>query len=111
VLRRALRHLHRDHRIDWTQERLASEAGVSKTILCQRFRTVLGMSPIQYLRQWRLYLASAALADGEAPIIAIAEGAGYGTEAAFTRAFARLYGVPPATWRKRIRAGQSPGAA
>lgn len=108
VLHRALRALHGAPEDAWTQDRLAVTAGVSKTKLCERFRDVLAMSPMRYLRDWRLYLASAALADSDLPTLAIAERAGYGTEAAFSRAFARRYAVPPVTWRKRFRLESGP---
>jgi AraC-like DNA-binding protein len=55
---------------------------------------------MRYLRDWRLYLATEALAATTRPIIAIALEAGYTTEAAFTRAFTRSIGTPPAEWRR-----------
>jgi len=61
---------------------------------------VLATSPMRYVRDWRLYLASVALATTRQPIAAIADEAGYGTEAAFNRAFSRAYGVPPSRWRR-----------
>ena len=61
---------------------------------------------MRYLRDWRLFLAAQELATTERPIILIATDAGYGTEAAFTRAFRRCYRVPPAEWR-RNRAQQA----
>ncbi len=103
ILRRTLGLLHASLTEDWTQHGLAAAAGVSKTVLCAHFQQVLGMSPMRYLRDWRLYLASAELADTDLPIVEIAARAGYGTEAAFTRAFARRYATPPATWRRSIR--------
>jgi transcriptional regulator GlxA family with amidase domain len=59
---------------------------------------------MRYLRDWRLYLASEALTQTTRPIIDIAEEAAYGTEAAFSRAFARLFGSPPAEWRRATSA-------
>ena len=66
-------------------------------------RRVLDTSPMRYVRDWRLYLASVALSTTDQGIAAIADRAGYGTEAAFNRAFSRAYGTPPATWRQRHR--------
>ena len=65
---------------------------------------MLDTSPMRYVRDWRLYLASVALAhDRPEPIAAIGHDAGYGTEAAFNRAFSRAYGAPPAAWRQKAR--------
>ncbi len=108
ALGRCLALIHDDPRHDWTVPALAAAAGLSRSSLAERFETVLGTSPIRYVRDWRLYLASVALATGGRPIAALAEEAGYGTEAAFSRAFSRAYGTPPAAWRQNARRGQAP---
>jgi AraC-like DNA-binding protein len=92
--------LHADSRRDWTLAELARESGLSRSALVSRFAELLGTSPMRYLRDWRLYLAAQELAATPRPIIAIATEAGYGTEAAFTRAFSRSLGAPPAEWRR-----------
>jgi AraC-like DNA-binding protein len=69
-------------------------------VLAERFQTVLDTSPMRYVRDWRLRLAGVALSTSKKSIAAIADQTGYGTEAAFNRAFARTYGVPPAAWRQ-----------
>jgi AraC-like DNA-binding protein len=104
ALGRCLALIHEDPRRDWTAPELAAAAGLSRSSLAERFETVLDTSPIRYVRDWRLYLAGVALATGARPIAAIAEEAGYGTEAAFSRAFSRAYGTPPAAWRQSRRA-------
>ena len=72
-------------------------------MLTERFETVLATSPMRYVRDWRLYLASVALGTTSKGLAAIAEEAGYGTEAAFNRAFSRTYGMPPHAWRQAAR--------
>lgn len=100
VLFKALKILHGDSETAWTQQSLAEATGVSKTVLCQHFHQVLNMGPMRYLRDWKLYLASSELTHTKDPIIKIAERAGYGTEAAFCRAFTRRHGITPARWRR-----------
>lgn len=56
---------------------------------------------MQYLAQWRMLLAANLLARGNATLSRIAEEVGYETDTAFSRAFRREYGVPPATWRRQ----------
>lgn len=111
VVGRALAMLHERPAEGWTLVRLARAAGQSRSVLSGRFAATLGVAPIAYLRQWRLFLASRALAGSGDGMARIAQAAGYGTEAAFSRAFARQYGMPPAQWRRRARAetGQSVG--
>ncbi len=55
---------------------------------------------MQYLTRWRLALAAQMLRAGREPVIRIAERSGYESEAAFSRAFKREFGVPPASWRR-----------
>jgi AraC-like DNA-binding protein len=100
ALSRGLLAIHADPRRDWTLDGLAQASGLSRSALVARFAELLGTSPMRYLRDWRLYLAAEALASTPRPIIAIATEAGYGTEAAFTRAFSRSRGAPPAEWRR-----------
>ena len=97
----ALMHAHPER--PWTLEQLGKEAGVSRSGLGQRFFDLLGTPPMEYLTNWRLQLAARRLATGQAPIAEIAERVGYGSEAAFSRAFKRSYGVPPSTWRSTQR--------
>lgn len=83
----------------WTLDELAREAGLSRSSLVERFTHFVGVPPIQYLAQWRMQLASNLLAEGSASIAEVAFAVGYGSEAAFSRAFKKLVGVAPATWR------------
>ena len=85
---------------DWTLEDLAREAGTSRSVLAERFQQFVGTSPIQYLTQWRMTLAANLLSRSNAPLARIAEDVGYQTDTAFSRAFRREYGVPPAAWRR-----------
>ena len=57
---------------------------------------------MQYLTRWRLALAAQVLRAGSEPIARIAERSGYESEAAFSRAFKREFGAPPAAWKKHI---------
>lgn len=102
-LARCLALIHAEPMHAWSVSALATAAGLSRSTLADRFEAVLGTSPIRYLRDWRLFLASVALSSTAKGISAIAVEAGYGTEAAFNRAFARAFGMPPAAWRQSAR--------
>lgn len=105
ALRKCLSLIHEDPRRDWSLPELAAASGLSRSTLAERFEAMLGTAPIRYLRDWRLCLAATALGSGSAPIAEIAYEAGYGTEAAFSRAFSRAYGIPPGSWRQKARQG------
>jgi AraC-like DNA-binding protein len=103
ALARCLALIHDDPGRDWSVESLARAAGLSRSTLAERFEAVLDTSPMRYVRDWRLYLASVALRTTGRAVAAIGHNAGYGTEAAFNRAFSRAYGAPPAAWRHKAR--------
>ncbi|WP_166359854.1 AraC family transcriptional regulator [Pseudomonas akapageensis] len=96
----ALEALHRHPAHAWTLEELARTAGTSRSVLAERFQLLVGSSPIQYLTQWRMLLASNLLCHSNAPLARIAEDVGYQTDTAFSRAFRREFGSPPAAWRR-----------
>jgi len=97
---RALALLHGDPGRGWTVDDLARGVALSRSALAERFSELVGESPIQYLTRWRLALAAQVLRAGSEPIARIAERSGYESEAAFSRAFKREFGAPPAAWRK-----------
>lgn len=95
----ALARLHGDPARDWTVAALAGDVAVSRTVLVDRFRRLLGRPPIRYLTDWRLNLASGLLRTTDMGVGEIALRVGYGSEAAFSRAFKRAFRQPPARWR------------
>jgi AraC-like DNA-binding protein len=100
VVSRALKLLHGDPARNWNVEELARRANTSRSVLGERFRALLGQSPIRYLVEWRMQLAAGLLRSTGLRLAAIAERSGYGSEAAFSRAFHRHLGMSPAQWRE-----------
>ncbi len=98
---KALSLLHGDPARDWTIELLAKDVGLSRSVLAERFTDLLGIPPMQYLAKWRMQLASGMLSAGGTNIATVAAGIGYGSEAAFSRAFKKMVGVAPSEWRRR----------
>ena len=96
----ALKALHNRPAHPWTLEELARAAGTSRSVLAERFLQLVGSSPMQYLTQWRMLLAANLLSRSNAPLARIAEDVGYQTDTAFSRAFRREFGAPPAAWRR-----------
>ncbi|HEX6117988.1 MAG TPA: AraC family transcriptional regulator [Dongiaceae bacterium] len=100
IVGRALSLLHAQAAYPWTVDELARKIGASRSALAQRFTDLLGQPPMQYLARWRLQVAAQELATGGKPLAVIAVDVGYESEAAFSRAFKREFGLPPASWRK-----------
>ncbi len=97
---RALDAIHADPTHAWTLREMAQRAGMSRTVFAQRFRDCVGMTAMAYVTRWRLQRARRRLLDTNEIIAAVAGDAGYSSEAAFCRAFQRLYGSPPGAYRR-----------
>jgi AraC-like DNA-binding protein len=100
---RALGRLHDRPAHPWSLDELARAVGVSRSVLAERFAQFVGLPPMGYLAQWRMQLAATLLSTTAAGLAEVAERVGYGSEAAFSRAFKRLVGVAPAVWRQGKR--------
>jgi AraC-like DNA-binding protein len=99
VLAPALSFLHGAPEHKWTVAELAAAAAVSRSLLDERFRQVLGRSPIRYLTEWRMHLAEDLLANTDSGVVSVARRVGYDSEEAFSRAFKRAHGASPSHWR------------
>ena len=102
---RALAILHDRVHEPWTVDALAREVGLSRSVLADRFTRLIGVSPMHYLARWRLQVAAQRLTSSHEAMAQIAFEVGYESEAAFSRAFKRLFGASPAKWRRRAEVG------
>ncbi len=100
---RALTLMHREPARKWTVEELAQEVGMSRSAFSARFTQMVGDSALQYLTRWRLQLARMKLRETSAPISTLAREFGYQSEAAFSRAFKRVFGVSPGSVRENVQ--------
>ncbi|MFJ2215059.1 AraC family transcriptional regulator [Streptomyces sp. NPDC101062] len=98
----ALRAVHAEPRHRWTLEELAKIAMMSRSAFAADFRKRVGRPPLDYLIEWRMQLARAALRT-EDSLAAIAETIGYQSESAFSTAFRRVVGMSPREFRVSLR--------
>ena len=111
MLAPALALLHNAPERRWTVADLAAGAAASRSLLDDRFRQVLGHSPIRYLTEWRMHLADELLATSDLAVAAIARRVGYDSEEAFSRAFKRERGLSPSHWRAARSSPLAPTAS
>ncbi|GAA6182656.1 AraC family transcriptional regulator [Shimia sp. NS0008-38b] len=104
---RALDAFHKAPAERWTVEMLANAAGMSRTGFAVQFQKLMLMSPMEYVTSWRMEIAKKVLQTGSASLTDAAEGAGYASDSAFTRAFKKETGHTPAEFRKGISAVRS----
>jgi AraC-like DNA-binding protein len=98
----ALRAMHGRPARGWTVADLATEAGMSRSAFCARFRRVVGLPPMEYLLGWRMALAKRLLRTRELAIEHVAARVGYGSASTFSTAFARHVGLPPMRYARTI---------
>jgi AraC-like DNA-binding protein len=108
---KALALLHRNPAHPWTIAALASQAGISRSVLAERFRRYLSETPIAYLTRSRLQLGAQMLRSTSSSVAQIAVEVGYESEPAFNRAFKREFGLPPARFRTESKLAASKAAA
>jgi AraC-like DNA-binding protein len=96
-LARALVALHAAPQVDWTLARMAAEAGMSRSGFAEAFRNVTGTTPLAYLTDWRLTVASTLLQTGHPQKLVAAE-LGFSAASSLSRAFKQRFGVAPRAW-------------
>ena len=104
AVRRALDLIHAHHSQPLDVNTLAREAGVSRSVLCERFVRSMGMPPMRYASQRRMAVACRYLSEDRRSLADVADRVGFGSEAAFIRAFKREHGITPAKWRREAEA-------
>lgn len=100
-LGRALAAIHRDPGHHWNLESLAREATMSRSTFAARFTQRVGQPAMTYLTRWRMNIAHSRLRDDRASVSQVAAELGYGSDAAFTRAFTRVTGETPGAVRRQ----------
>ncbi len=100
VIGRAINLVHANPAQEWTVTSLAAEVGASRSNFSARFTELVGVSPKQYVTTWRMQMAQDMLRDREVTVAQVGYAMGYGSEAAFSRAFKREVGVSPSRARR-----------
>lgn len=101
----ALHAFHAQPHAGWTVADLAAEAALSRSAFFARFTRIVGLAPMEYVLRWRMAVAKRLLEDRDLGLDAVAERVGYGSASAFSVAFTRHLGVPPARYRTARKAG------
>ncbi len=87
----------------WTVDELAKLAAMSRSSFAEQFKQLMGMTPMNYLGQWRMQKAWGWLNENGESVYSVALKCGYDTESSFSKAFKRYMGVSPGETRKPIK--------
>lgn len=96
-LSRAMEVMHKHPETPWSLEQLARRAGMSRARFAARFRQIVGMTPFNYLTDWRLGVAQTMLRKGSS-LKLVAAAVGYANATALTRVFTQRLGKSPSDW-------------
>jgi AraC-like DNA-binding protein len=96
----ALKAMHGRVENPWTVETLAAASGMSRSAFALRFKELLGETPLEYLTNWRMYKATGLLQKGDKKLFEVAQSVGYDSDAAFSKAFKRVFGVAPREYQR-----------
>lgn len=99
---RVLKEIHSSAQKDWHLEQLAQIAAMSRTSFANRFKSLTGETPFNYITQWRLLKAKELLEESNLTVGEIAEQVGYQSEAAFNRVFKKRISQTPLKFRQSI---------
>ncbi len=99
-LARALTAMHESPQTMWSLDSLAELAAMSRSTFANRFKKVVGVSPAEYLTDWRISLAKKQMSQGRA-VKHIASGLGYANASALSRVFAQRTGMSPREWLRQ----------
>jgi AraC-like DNA-binding protein len=108
-LGRVIAALHREPGRNWTLVDMAHEMGSSRSVFAKRFVEVTGMTPQRYVLAMRMRLAEQWFRRDKLPIDTVSRRLGFGSQAAFTRAFKRVVGQPPGQARRKANGEAASG--
>ncbi|MDC7260658.1 MULTISPECIES: AraC family transcriptional regulator [unclassified Shinella] len=106
-LGRVIAALHREPGRNWTLADMAGEMGSSRSVFAKRFVEVTGVTPQRYVLALRMRLAEQWFRRDKLSIDTAARRLGFGSQAAFARAFKRVVGEPPGHTRKKTAAASA----
>ncbi len=98
--------MHTEYARRWTLDDLASSVGMSRSKLAARFKSAVGVAPMEYLCRWRMEIARDLLANEGKSISEVSRMVGYDSESAFSTAFRRILKSRPGYFQKKNALGK-----
>lgn len=102
--KRMLRHIQEHYGEELSVAKIAGSAAVSESECLRCFRSVIGVTPMQYVKQFRVERAAELLASGEGRISDVGARCGFQEMSYFARTFRELKGRTPSRYQAEARA-------
>ena len=106
-IRKAVTVMHEDPARGWTLEELAKQAGLSRTLLAERFRRTMGDTPLSYLRSLRVQKAMTLLSEADHSLEHVARAVGFSDAFSFSKVFKKIVGHSPSAFRRQAKLDQA----
>jgi YesN/AraC family two-component response regulator len=100
LIRKAMAYIHSHYSEPITREEIADHVGISADYLTDCFRQELGITPMSYIRRYRIRQAGELLRESDQSITQIALAVGFSDGAHFTRTFQRELKMTPRAFRR-----------
>lgn len=105
-IRKAVTVMHEEPTHAWTLEDLAKQAGLSRSLLAERFRRTMGDTPLSYLRSLRVQKAMTLLAEADYTLEHVARAVGFSDAFSFSKVFKKIVGQSPSDFRRQAKLDQ-----
>ncbi|MEM9645244.1 MAG: AraC family transcriptional regulator, partial [Planctomycetota bacterium] len=96
------RHMEKHFSESISMAEMAAMAGLSPTHFNRRFKTLLRMTPMHYLRSIRVQTAQQLLTTTTMSIADVAVAVGFNDQSHLTKRFKAVTGLTPSAYRKRF---------
>ncbi len=93
-------HIDKHYAEELTMNELSEVTGLSPDYMTRKFKAILGMTPIEYLRKFRIAKAMELLCTTDLTVSEISDKVGFSDVSLFSRVFKQNVGLPPASYRK-----------
>lgn len=103
VVRRGMAYVHTHYAEQVRLNEIAAYVGLSEQHLIRSFRKEIGITPIEYLKRYRIKQAKTLLEEGNESITKIALEVGFSDSGYFARVFRRETGMSPSAYRRGER--------
>ena len=91
---------HLDHP-DLSVDTLVEEAGISRSALFKKIKTLIGISPMELIKNIRLKKAAELIEEGSDNFTQVAYKVGFKDSQHFSKCFKQIYGLTPTEYRKK----------
>lgn len=86
---------------DLTVDSLVEEAGISRSALFKKIKTLIGISPMELIKNIRLKKAAELVKEGSCNFTQIAYKTGFNDSQYFSKCFKQIYGVTPTEYKRK----------